>query len=283
MTTTISEQKARLEKLLTTAPRPCQRPVRTVPEGTEVETKLLEAESTSEITGEFLAKVSDYDWDRENERFDRHAFDNAIAKVKAESRAVPVLFGHDRDSTDSIVGHVPPDGWEATDDGLLARGWLDVSDAVGQRLHRMLQKGALSWSVGFSVSKASPRRQGKRVLAEVGELYELSIVPIPANGRTRTLALKGADPDEPPSDEEQRQRFADLSGEGTDAGGFFAIPTGPPSHTALHDRLVREGVLARPIDGANAASYYEPVDSNGTQKTTEEKSAHELRIARFEC
>jgi hypothetical protein len=119
------------------------------------------------------------------------------------------------------------------------------------------------------------------VLEEVGELYELSVVHVPANNRTRTLKLAGVE-DTPPHEQEQRQRFADLTGEGTDAGsGFFSMPARPPSHTALHGRLVRDGILARPIDSAETASYFHRADSNGDREAVEEKSAKPVRVARF--
>lgn len=281
MTTAATDiaQRERLAGLMGSAPpRPRPRPVRkVVPADADVGIKLIEAKPTEEITGEFLAKVSDFEFDREGERFHRDAFDSAIAKVKRESRAVPLLYGHDQRSTSSIIGHVPPEGWDVKADGLYARGVIDTTNAVGLRIYKMLQKGALSWSVGFAVS----RRRGK-VLEKVSELYELSVVPVPANDRTRTLKLAGVE-DTPPDEEDQRQRFADLSGEGTDAGGFFAIPTGPPSHTALHDRLVREGILARPLDQANAASYYEDADRNGDRHMAEGKSMAPIRVTTFDC
>jgi hypothetical protein len=62
-----------------------------------------------------------YSVDRQDERFARRAFDAAIAQLRAEARAVPVLYGHDQRSTTAIIGHVPPDGWEATDQGLISR------------------------------------------------------------------------------------------------------------------------------------------------------------------
>jgi HK97 family phage prohead protease len=184
--------------------------------------KLVEAvEPQSEVTGAFVALVSDYGVDRQRERFARHAFDKAIAKIAAERRAVPVLYGHDQQSTEAIVGYVPPSGWAATDRGLIAKGQIDVTGAVGLRLYKMLRKGALAWSIGFSITRSTPPRgDSPGVLDEVGEMYELSIVPVPANNRTVTLSLKGEEPPE------------------------------PPSHTELEARLAREGHIVRVVDAA---------------------------------
>jgi hypothetical protein len=86
------------------------------------------------------------------------------------------LYGHDQRSTEAIIGYVPPNGWAATDQGLIAKGQIDVTNAVGLRIYEMLRKGALAWSVGFSVKRSTPpRRDSPGVLEEVGEMYELSL------------------------------------------------------------------------------------------------------------
>jgi HK97 family phage prohead protease len=174
--------------------------------------KLLElVEPASEITGAFTALVSDYGVDRQGERFARHAFDNAIARVAAQRRATPVLYGHDQQSVEAIIGFVPPNGWTANDKGLIARGQLDM-DMIGGRIYRMLQKGALAWSVGFTITRETPARGNEPgVLEEVGELYELSAVPIPANDRTRTISLKDDEP-RPPSRTELERRLREALG-----------------------------------------------------------------------
>jgi len=122
--TTHTEQVERLAALLDPDTPAAVRP-RPVKADVDMHRKLVEAvEPQSEVTGEFVALVSDYGVDRQRERFARHAFDNAIAKVAAERRAVPILYGHDQSSTEAIVGLVPPNGWAATDRGLIAKGQI---------------------------------------------------------------------------------------------------------------------------------------------------------------
>jgi hypothetical protein len=53
------------------------------------------------------------------------------------------------------------------------------------------REGALSRTVGFTIRRARPTGDGVRVLEQVDELLELSVVSVPANARTATLALKG--------------------------------------------------------------------------------------------
>jgi HK97 family phage prohead protease len=154
--------------------------------------KLLDGvEAESKLTGEFTARISDFEIDREGERFHRRAFDNALRKIRKSGRPVPVLFGHRQDDLHSVLGMVPADGFWTDEEGLHARGWLDVTTEPGLKLHEMLRRDVLSWSIGFSLRSSRLDRDGKtRLLTEVGELFELSAVAVPANPRTRTAQLK---------------------------------------------------------------------------------------------
>jgi hypothetical protein len=77
-------------------------------------------------TGEFVALISDYEEDRQGERFPKGAFDAALSKIRQAGRALPVLFGHDQSSVHAVVGMVPHDGLWADDEGLWARGQIDT-------------------------------------------------------------------------------------------------------------------------------------------------------------
>jgi hypothetical protein len=154
------------------------------------------------------------------------------------------LYGHDTQSTEAIVGVVPPDGWQATGQGLFARGHIDVTSAVG-RLHRMLRTNALSWSIGFSVTRSTPPRNGQvRVLEQVGTMHELSIVPIAANPRTATLTLKGAG----------------------------------SSHDELHARLVAAGVLSQSLE----ADSYDWMRREFGERAHQSKSTAPIQVATFD-
>jgi HK97 family phage prohead protease len=151
--------------------------------------KRLDVRAEEGATGEFHARISDWAPDREGERFARHAFDGALAKLCADGRPIPVLFGHDARSVQAVLGHVMPSGLEATAAGLHARGWVDISTDVGRRVFDMLKRDVLRWSIGFRIAR-SHREPDGRVIDEVDELLELSAVPVPANGRTATLGVK---------------------------------------------------------------------------------------------
>jgi HK97 family phage prohead protease len=159
-------------------------------------TKQVAVEPVAEdVTGELEAVVSDFLPDRQMETFVPGAFDNAVAKIRKSGKATPVLFGHSQDTIGAVLGMVPSTGWRVDHEGLHANGWLDVSEPLGQKMYRMLKSGALQWSIGFTISKTRPGRAGITELIEVDELLELSVVPVPANERTRTTTAKHLDPD----------------------------------------------------------------------------------------
>jgi HK97 family phage prohead protease len=153
--------------------------------------------ATADVLGEFEALVSDFLPDRQGERFAPHAFDGALDRIRKNGTACPVLFGHKQDTVSSVLGMVPSTGWSVTNDGLTAKGWIDVSDSVGAKVYRMLKNGSLLWSIGFRIvtGNKSPRGpDGTVVIDSVDELLELSVVPVPANSRTRTVGMKADHP-----------------------------------------------------------------------------------------
>jgi HK97 family phage prohead protease len=210
-----AEAQKRLDEVLNAPPTGRSRHAQTIDlarrhDTPDVITKaaVAQVEAVDDEIGTFEALVSDFGPDRTHERFDRHAFDNAIAKIRADGRNTPVLFGHTQTDANSVLGAVPPDGWRIAADGLHATGWLDVMDSVGSKIHRMLKAGNLQWSIGFSLVSGRKRREdGIVVLQEVDELLELSAVPVPANSRTRTLGVKA---DRVPTHAELLEREAAL-------------------------------------------------------------------------
>ena len=160
---------------------------------TKAATADVAADVTAEVLGEFEAVVSDFLPDRHGERFAPHAFDGALDRIRKNGTACPVLFGHKQDTVSSVLGMVPSTGWSITRDGLTAKGWIDVSDSVGAKVYRMLKNGSLLWSIGFRIVTGSKGRRGPDgtvVIDRVDELLELSVVPVPANSRTRTVGMK---------------------------------------------------------------------------------------------
>jgi HK97 family phage prohead protease len=149
-------------------------------------------EPEQKLTGEFVALISDWQPDRQRERFARTAFDKALAKLRAAGKPTPVLFGHDQQTFGGVIGAVAADQFWTDSEGLWARGWLDVTSEVGSKLHEMLRRQVLTWSIGYIPKRTRRGRDGVGVVEEVDELVELSAVPVAANSRTRTVAAKAA-------------------------------------------------------------------------------------------
>jgi hypothetical protein len=116
-----------------------------------------------------------------------------------------------------------------------------------------------------------------RLLEQVGERLELSVVPVPANARTATLALKDSrlESTTTPNDEQvvrahtlgvrtpKEQRIHDDAREGmlrlfaqADAERHKELEDddqAPPSHIDLELGLLREGYITRPVTARRAA------------------------------
>jgi HK97 family phage prohead protease len=149
-----------------------------------------DVEAPDETTGWFTAKVSDFQTDRTGERFTVGSFDNAIARLRQRGQPLPVLFGHDGQSISNVLGLVQPQDVWADRAGLYMKGWVDVADPAAARIFRMIKRGAVQWSIGFSLAQSRRGHDGVKELTEVRELLELSAVPTPANERTVTLGAK---------------------------------------------------------------------------------------------
>jgi hypothetical protein len=216
MTTTDLDQRARLRAALAPVEHPGLPDPPADTSGMRLK-RVADVEATPRA-GEFTARVSDFETDRDGEQFDRHSYDGIVAEIKAAGRTTPVIFSHTVSGLDSVLGGVPPGGWRITSDALLASGWLDVSTPVGQKIRNMLKRGALSWSIGFFDDRAARRteRNGTTTIGRVTDIVELSVVATPSNVRT-TTSIKSSD-----GDELRR-----------------------PTHTQLEQRLREEGIIAR--------------------------------------
>ncbi len=185
--------------------------------------KRVAAVEATPRAGEFTARVSDFSTDRDAEQFAPDAYNGIVAEIKAAGRTIPVIFSHSVSGVDSVLGGVPPGGWNITPDALFASGWLDVSTPVGVKIRSMLKRGALSWSIGFRDDRAARRKEpnGTTTIGRVVDIVELSVVATPSNVRTTTTSIKSSsDGDEPRV----------------------------PSHVELEARLAREGHIVRVAD-----------------------------------
>jgi Caudovirus prohead serine protease len=176
-----------------------------------------------------------------------------------------------------VIGHVPPEGWAATDTGLIASGWIDTEHEVPRHVYRALKSGALQWSIGFARPRSRALPDGGRELLEVDELYELSAVPVPANQRTRTLSVKELEGD---SVEELRAEWDRLRRELV-VEGYITVPaiTNPALEPRNGDRAKAWQMGYELIAGT--AVKENTVEARGAP--AEHKATGPVQIATFEA
>jgi len=136
------------------------------------------------------------------------SFVASLKAHKAEGTMPAMLWQHDADEPIGV--------WtEMTEDkkGLLVKGQLALATTRGKEAHALLKLGALNGlSIGF-VSKAwaYDKETDVRTLTEV-ELWEVSLVTFPANGKARITNVKTAtDEVAVPKDAERILREAGFS------------------------------------------------------------------------
>lgn len=118
----------------------------------------------------------------------RGAFAKFLAKMLETGKVIPVFYGHNMEDPKANIGRVT----ELREDehGLFFRAKLDLSgDTYGRVVYEQLKDGRLdSLSFGYSVINARMTDDGYELLEL--ELYEISVVPIPANREAQITEVK---------------------------------------------------------------------------------------------
>lgn len=98
-----------------------------------------------------------------------------------------------------------------TEQGLYVQGRLDLQDSeMAREAWRSMKNGTMSLSFGYIVDKSRKAKDGITDLLAI-DLFEVSIVPAPANADTRVLSLKAlTEQDVFPRDELQAAIDGDL-------------------------------------------------------------------------
>ena len=116
------------------------------------------------------------------------AFSRFLAELRVKNRVISVFYGHNMEDPKANIGWVT----ELREDeyGLWFKAQLDLSgDTYGHLVHAQLKDGRLdSLSFGFSVIDGASTDAGYE-LRDL-ELYEISVVPIPANQEALITEVK---------------------------------------------------------------------------------------------
>ncbi len=151
----------------------------------------IKTAATATDLGRFTAIAAAWTIDREGDQIVRGAFAGTIGKWQASDKRLPLHWNHGGSASD-VIGWVDPASLREADEGLLVKGQLDIEDSeVAREAWRSMRNNAVSLSFGYLVTKSRDRKDGIRELLEV-DLFEISIVPHPANEDTRILSMKGA-------------------------------------------------------------------------------------------
>ncbi|MCH8683887.1 phage major capsid protein [Pedomonas mirosovicensis] len=115
------------------------------------------------------------------------AFARSLAQHKAAGTVPLMLWHHDLAEPIGIWLDVREDSA-----GLVVTGRLILETRRGQEAYALLKAGALNGlSIGYRTRASDPRPGGGRILKDV-DLYEISLVTIPAATRARITSVKNA-------------------------------------------------------------------------------------------
>lgn len=135
------------------------------------------------------------------------AFKDSLAAHKKAGTMPAMLWQHDGDKPIGIWTEMVEDS-----KGLRIKGQLALETTLGKEAHALLKMRALNGlSIGF-VSKqwTYDRNTDVRTLTEL-DLWEVSLVTFPANGKARVTNVKAADELAAPKDAERLLRDAGFS------------------------------------------------------------------------
>jgi HK97 family phage prohead protease len=142
--------------------------------------KFFEIKSISDA-GEIIGRPSTYgNVDRQGDVVERGAFTKTLADTGGR---VPLLWQHRQD--EPIGTAILTDEFS----GLGMRANLDLDVEIGRRAHSALKKGIVSGlSIGYDIVRAATKG-GVRYIREI-DLFEVSVVTIPANAEAKITGVK---------------------------------------------------------------------------------------------
>lgn len=162
----------------------------------------LQAKTVATDAGEFVAIAAAYSVDRVGDRIIPGAFAKTIQRWQASQKRLPLHWNHESDPA-SIIGAIDPATMEETELGLKVAGKVDLDGSEkGREAWRSMKAGTMSLSFGYMVV-AEKQADDANELHEL-DLFEISVVPGPANADTRFLSLKSM------SDDQLREELGSL-------------------------------------------------------------------------
>jgi HK97 family phage prohead protease len=112
--------------------------------------------------GRFSALVSVFDViDRAGDRMMAGSFSETLRRWRESAKRIPIVWSHQTDSPDTVIGSADPNDVRETTSGLRVDGVLDIADSsLARRAFELLKNGTISgWSFGY-IPKKQKRRNG---------------------------------------------------------------------------------------------------------------------------
>ena len=213
------------------------------------------------------------------------AFKNTLEDWKASGNVIPLLFGHRTDDPSMNIGGV--DAIKEDERGLRIEATFDKDSETAQYVRRLVLEKRLS-KLSFAYDVLD---QGTIVLDDGREanelreikLYEISLVPIPANGHAEVVEAKSADASDVADDSDDDDNLV------SDGAGDFesfsdAIASIKAALSDLYDSVFKfvsdiselletidiEDVKAALADASNDDA--DDVDDNGDVEASDDES-----------
>lgn len=124
------------------------------------------------------------------------AFEGSLARWAETGAPIPLLFGHRMDDPMLNIGAITQAGEDEV--GLLVKGVFDMENERGAYSWKLAKEGRIrKFSFAYDVLDAGPveLEDGRQVneLREL-EIFEVSLVPVPANQHAEILEVKEQEP-----------------------------------------------------------------------------------------
>lgn len=152
---------------------------------------------TAAEQGEFTAIAAAYSVDRVKDQIIPGAFANTIDRWRTSGKRMPLHWNHQGEAS-NVIGYIDPASMHETDAGLEVSGKLDIDTSdTAREAWRSMKNNAMSLSFGYVSTRQRKRSDWINELHEL-DLFEISIVPAPANADTRIVSMKSissGDPD----------------------------------------------------------------------------------------
>lgn len=164
------------------------------------------------------------------------AFAKSLTRHKAEGTTPVMLWSHDPSEPIGVWTEIREDS-----KGLRVKGTINLETQRGREALALIKQGGLTGlSIGFMVGKDGRRfeKDGSRTLTEV-DLWEISLVSLPANRRARILSAKSVTTQREFETFLHQEGFPNTAAKRIASGGWSAIAQGPHPAEELNKRIGR--------------------------------------------